>query len=198
MDGVVIEYQLTYNESRRALLGASPKTNRALVTIMLGAELIAAASTIGNKDHTWSIVLVIVEVIVFAVFFALRFWLVPRRYWRANPQTHEPRTVTVGNQAIVSKSETAETTYEWSEFSSTRETSEFFFLVPRKRAMGFAVAKRGLRSTDDEARLRLLFESHAPLTSEDPLVRRGLVVKLFLVSLIVLLTMLVYVEVRIS
>jgi hypothetical protein len=198
MDGVVIEYQLTFAESRRALLGASPKTNRALVTIMVGAELIAAASTIGNKDPTWSIVLAIVEVIVFAVFLMLRFWIVPMRYWRAIPGTQEPRTVTVDNRAIVSKSESVETTYGWSQFSSTRETSEFFFLLPRKRAMGFAIAKRGLRSTADEVRLRLLFESHAPLTSEDPLVRRGLIVKLFLVCLIVMLSLLVYVEVRIS
>jgi hypothetical protein len=198
MDEVVIEYQLTFDESRRALLGASPKTNRALVIIMVGAELIAAASTIGNNEPTWSIVLASVEVIVFAVFLVRRFWLVPRRYWRVMPGVQEPRTVTFGNQAIVSKSESVETTYEWSQFSSTRETSEFFFLVPRKRVMGFAIAKRGLRSTEDEMRLRLLFESHAPLTSEDPLVRPGLVIKLFLVSLIVMLSILIYVEVRLS
>lgn len=198
MDEVVIAYQPTFDEGRRALLGASPRTNRALIIILVGAALIAAVSVVGNNEPKWSIMLGIVELIVFVGFLVLRFWLIPRRYWKLFPGVQEPRTVTVDDQGINLKSESVETSYVWSSFSRTRETSEFFFLLPRDRAVGFAIAKRGVKSTEDEAKLRLLLESHAPLTSEDRLLRPGLAAKLVLISLIVILIMFVYVEARIN
>jgi hypothetical protein len=193
MDEVVIEYQLTSDESRRALLGASPKTNRAFIFIMVEAAISAAALAIAHDQPLLEIFIVI----IIADALVMKFWLAPKRYWKLTLGVQEPRTVTVDSQGIVSKSESVEERYEWSRFSGTRESSEFFFLLPAKNATGIALPKRGLRSTEDEAELRLLFESHAPLTTEDRILRRGLAAKLAVLSLSVLLFVFIYVEIRI-
>jgi hypothetical protein len=193
MDEVVLEYQLTPDDIRPILWGASPKANRVIIVIIVSVALVVVAAAVANH-----------ELIVAVIFVALpgdvlvtRFWIAPKRYWRLTLGVREPKELKVDNQGITSKSDSVEIRYEWSRFSGTRETNDYFYLLPSKDSTGIAFPKRGLRSTDDEEKLRTIFEFHAPVTREDGITRPGLVSKLVLLSLTVILVMFIYVEVRI-
>jgi hypothetical protein len=193
MDEVVLEYQLTPDDIRPILWGASPKTNRMFVGIIVSVAFVVVAAASANHELILAVILVALPADVLVT----RFWIAPRRYWRLTLGVREPKELKIDNQGITSKSESVEIRYEWSRFSGTRETNDYFYLLPSKDSTGIAFPKRGLRSTDDEEKLRTIFEFHAPVTREDRITRPGLVSKLVLLSLTVILVMFIYVEVRI-
>jgi len=193
MDEVVFEYQLTYDECRRILLGASPKANRAVIIILLGIAVIGAGGAIAS--HEWIGALATVTFISFCL--TMRIWHMPRRIWKYGLGIQEPRKVTFNRDGIVSKSESVELKFPWSRFSSTRETKEFFVLLTSRNAPEIVVPNRGLRTAEDEKRLRSILEAHAPVTYGDRVIRRGLAMKLLLLSVSVIVIVFIYVEFQI-
>jgi hypothetical protein len=194
MNEVVFEYQLTFEECRRIVLGASPKTNRAIAVILVGIVVIGAGGAIAS--HEWIGALATVAFIAFCL--VTRFWIASRRFWNSALGIQEPRTVTFNEEGIVSKSESVELKYPWSQFSSAKETEEFFVLLTPRSGRAIAIPKRGLVSAEDEVRFRSMLESHAPVTYGDQIIRRSLAIRLLLLSVAVILITVVYVVVRVN
>jgi hypothetical protein len=192
MDDVTLEYQLTLDEYRRMRSGPSPKTNRVIVSIIVGYALVAVLGAITSHKY-----LAFIPIFAFALFCLFARTFGPRRYWKTHSGIQSPRTVTFTPEGIEATSQTMDIRYTWSHFSRTRETGEFFFLVPIESGAAIAVPKRALRSHEDEARMRSILESRAPVSSEDRLLRKGLAVWLWIFSAVVILTTIIYVEYRI-
>ena len=192
MDDVTLEYQLTLEEYRRMRSGPSRKTNRVVASIIVGYAFVAVLGAITSHEYVAFIpILVFVSLCLFARVIG------PRRYWKTHSGIQGPRTVTFTSEGIETKSQTLESRYLWSHFLRTRETGEFFFMVPVESGIVIAVPKRALRSNEDNARLRAILESHAPVSSEDRLLRKGLAVWLCIFSAVVILITVIYVECRI-
>jgi hypothetical protein len=149
VDDVVLEYQITWAEFRRAQIRAVPMR---AVDIVGGVTLVCVL--IGVTDHQpfWTYY----GIVFCLVFSFLMSYVAPRRIWNSGLGFQEPVKVTINDQGIIRKSASLEIKLEWSRFQRVRESKEFFILMPRKKIGAFLILKRGLDSAVDENRLRQL------------------------------------------
>ena len=96
-----------------------------------------------------------VVVIPFAV-----FYLRPMRTWRINPEIHNNIVYTVNEAGIKAVSNKFEVREEWSSYSRSRETAEFFILRRSDVRRNEALPKRWIINSRDEAKLRSLLSEH--------------------------------------
>jgi len=158
MDEVVVEYQLTWGEFRRMQWGVGRRRNIILVIAVL---ILASITALAGDDLQWRIAAGMPAVGVPL----LLFWIFPRNEWNNGLGIQGPRRVTVGDEGLVVKSESVEFKLKWKQIVRVEETNDYFVLFSKKRIALFVILKRGLRSKDDEGKLRLLLEDRVRTTS---------------------------------
>jgi hypothetical protein len=153
MDEVVLQYQITWEEFRGGQMRAIPNRGYLMIAVLTFGPILIGVTT---GDAFW---------IYYGVAFALFFFLMasfigPKRYWNAAIGFQEPRTVTINDEGVTSKSASLEMKLPWSRFGYVRESKGYFTLMPKKKLGAFMIVKRGLSSTSDEQTLRRLLETH--------------------------------------
>ena len=107
------------------------------------------------------------SLILFFLFLAIAFpsllpwWIARRRYGR-NPRLYGPRTVTLGENSLISDSNIAHTEIKWENFEKLRETKNLFLLHHTKDSIGI-IPKRAVSNEEQLEALRLFLRSKVPL-----------------------------------
>jgi hypothetical protein len=90
----------------------------------------------------------------------ISFWAIPGKFWNQGIGTQEPRRSTINDDGIRTKSSSLEIFLEWSRYSRSRETREFYFLRFKRNMFATPIRKASFQTTDDEAFFRSLLRAH--------------------------------------
>jgi len=158
MNEVVLEYRLTWPEYRRMQWRAGQSRNNLLVIVVVIFSTIVA---LAGDDLEGRIA---AGIFVFGLLF-MNFWGTPRIQWSNGLGMQELRQLTIDDRGIFSKSESLEFKIDWSQVAHVAETSDYFVLFAKRRAVLFVILKRGLSTQDEEAKLRHVLNDRVPTVS---------------------------------
>jgi hypothetical protein len=88
------------------------------------------------------------------------FYLRPMHTWRINPEVHNNIVYTVNEDGIKAVSNKFEAREEWSSYSRSRETAEFYILRRSDVRRNEVLSKRWIKNSRDESILRTLLSEH--------------------------------------
>ena len=152
---VVVDYQLTGEEFRRAVRWAIRRRPSTLVLAALGPLFILIGLIFGTEAGSFFLGLGLAMLGVLVVGLAL----MPAIAWRRNEWVRGARNVAISDEGVQTRTSISEGLVQWSAFKSSYETDQSYMLRMVTRVY-LIVLKRAFASAEDEARFRELLERH--------------------------------------
>lgn len=152
---VVVDFQLTGEEFRRALRWAIRRRPLFPVLAALGPVFIVIGLLVGG--HTGGLLGGVGVGLL--VLLLLSLSLSPAIAWRRNAWARGPRTLSFSDEGVQTRTPVSEGLMQWRAFKTTDETDHCYMLRMANRAY-VIVLKRAFATAQDQARFRELIERH--------------------------------------